>query len=534
MRKLYLLVLAVTSSLNLGSVVVGQVSSGTPSWSAYDPHQLDTVNLLNNNIVLNIPIRSKSGAFPFEYRATGNYYMANVSGTWASGANIIATQFQGSANEFIDILTGSSFTVTSTVNCPGSGTTTKYSNWVVYSGNGTSHPLPTTVYTDKTAAGTSCLSGSGFSVVTTDNSGITVTAASNGIVASSIYSSGGMSLNTDQITDSNGNSIYLSGANFYDTLGIPVLTYGGLLTGPWSWSDVNGGSQQVSVTTATQTIQSNFGCASVKDFGPITGFVAPTTLSFPDGTSIGLAYEQTPGHTSNYTGRISELTLREGGTITYTYGGSNNGIDCTYQNVPKLTRQTSDGTTTYTLTHNLIPGGGGSYNAVNTVLDQGGNQTVYTFVGFSATGAVSGNSAPALIEVQKYQGTSTLLTTDVYCYNAAFSNCSPTPVAGAPPLPVTEVVVFHQISGMTTWAATDTQYDNYGNVTYLALYDFGATSPTVATTTRYGTWNGTTCVAVSTTVNNKPCDVIKQAVSTNNSPTIAESRYVYGRCPARS
>ena len=34
----------------------GQVNPGTPSWSAYDSHEIDTINLQNLNIVLSVPV----------------------------------------------------------------------------------------------------------------------------------------------------------------------------------------------------------------------------------------------------------------------------------------------------------------------------------------------------------------------------------------------------------------------------------------------------------------------------------------------
>ena len=64
----FLLVVFVFLSIELA---IAQVNPGTPSFSAYDSSQYDTVNLQNLNVVLNIPIMSKSGAFPFDFRLTG-------------------------------------------------------------------------------------------------------------------------------------------------------------------------------------------------------------------------------------------------------------------------------------------------------------------------------------------------------------------------------------------------------------------------------------------------------------------------------
>jgi len=82
----------------------------------------------------------------------------------------------------------------------------------------------------------------------------------------------------------------------------------------------------------------------------------------------------------------------------------------------------------------------------------------------------------------------------------------------------------HQPAGMSQTSATEVHYDSYGNTTYRAQYGFGSSSPTLATTITYGTWNGSKCVALgNTNVNDKPCDVLTQAGTTS----VQESRYAY-------
>jgi RHS repeat-associated protein len=176
----------------------------------------------------------------------------------------------------------------------------------------------------------------------------------------------------------------------------------------------------------------------------------------------------------------------------------------------------------------LVSNGSGNYGNTTTVVDNGGNATVYTFTGLTSAGNAAYPVIQALTEVQHYQGAaspSNLLTTDVYCYNAVSGqpgNCS-TAVVSEGTTGITEVDVYHTIYGMTTSSRTQTKYDKYGNVTYSAQYDFGGTGPTLATTTTYGTWNGSTCVTVSSTVNNKPCDVLTSQSGAN----VAESRFSY-------
>jgi len=58
--------------LTFAGVSWGQVAPGLPSLSAFDSHQVDTVNLMNGDILIHIPVLSKSGMFPFEFALDAN------------------------------------------------------------------------------------------------------------------------------------------------------------------------------------------------------------------------------------------------------------------------------------------------------------------------------------------------------------------------------------------------------------------------------------------------------------------------------
>jgi len=269
------------------------------------------------------------------------------------------------------------------------------------------------------------------------------------------------------------------------------------------WEDVAGGTRTVTQTVdISETIQSDFNCSGIGEYDTAQTGSLLTGIAFPDGTSLGFTYEGTPYNAGHYTGRINQITLREGGTVSYTYGGSNNGINCAYQTVPVLTRTLGNGDqTTYTLAYSLISGS--SYKATNIVVDPGGNESDYTFTGFTSTGT-STAYAQVLTEVQRYQGNGTgktLLTTDIYCYNKAFGSCSTSTAPNASvTYPISEVVVFHEI-GSSGWSATDTDYDSHGNVTYVGKYGFGAASPRLTTTITYGSCTAS-CNTVSPTISN--------------------------------
>jgi len=491
----------------------GQVAPGLPSFVPQDCHEVDCVNLQNGNVTLRAPVASKSGAFPFNFGLVGNFYVYKNGSNWEPAQYTSIGEPAGgliaSLNGILPIW-GFPLVYNTPVGaiCPGGGGTVEYVNWYLQFANGTIHYFPTTDFTDQQG----CFHSS-FTDQVIDGSGWTITANASG-VATSLHDRSGMALQLNSMRDSNGNVISSSGTptlTYTDTLGLPVMTeYGGTYT----WTDVNGGSPQVTTSTATPTLQSAFGCSGVADYNFAKQL--PTIVNYPDGTSLGIQYETTPGHSPNVTGRLGQITLREGGTVSYAYsGGTHNGIDCTYQMPPVLKRTTGDGTTEY----DFAPSSSG---VTTTVTDNGTNKTIYTFT-YSST-----NGAAMLTQVKRNQGASTLLTTDVYCYNASSGQPGNCPTA-TPSLPITEQDVYHTINGMTTSSRTQTEYDKYGNVTYSAQYDFGGTSPVRSTTITYGSCSASctgaspTISAVGSNVNNKPGRV----VTTQSGNTVAESRFTY-------
>lgn len=422
----------------LVTIARGQGNPGTPSFSVYDTHGFDTINLQNLNVSLTIPIMAKGGALPLSYNMQGG-----GSYIYSSFAQLYPGVNQAPLAALANNAIGATFLLAqpstlAVVSCPpgyGTGFGTKASGWHITLGDHTIHNLPAT---DVSYSGATCFSS--FTDTVIDGTGYTLT-VTNG-KASAIYTKGGMTLSSSSITDSNNNSISVNSGNtqFEDTLGLTAITSAG--TNPFTqayWTDINLGSPTFSATNTPYTLRSAFGCPSLSDYSTLN-LSLPTTLTFPDTRTIGLTYETTSGFPSDRTGRLASLTLPSGGGITYNWNPSgagssgHYGLNCTYLVPNSITRTTSDGTTTYTWA--ATTGGTGN---TTTVLDNGGNKTVYTFTGLTATG---GNAAPpvvqALTQVQRYQGSNTLLTTDVYCYNAASGqpgNCATAVVSG----PITEL-----------------------------------------------------------------------------------------------
>lgn len=401
-----------------------QEQSGYPNFVPQDCFGPTCVNLLANTVNLNVPIRSKAGLIPVTVSGAASYYMTNVIGNWLP-ASLATTNFSAGANVFLGVFgnVGAQATVaTPGTPCTGSGTTTKYTGWVVEGNNYTVHPLSATLYTDANSSGVSCITGSGFTnQQTTDGSGLTASAAANSSTASSTYTRSGVSLAGSVLTDSHGNTLTKSSGALKDSMGLDAITSGfGTATGPFTWTDVNGGSPQVSLTIPASTnVETNFSCTGINEYGPFTISSAdlPTAITLADNTTIGLAYEPTPSKSGYVTGRLQEITLPTAGTISYAYSDTlgHNGIDCTHYTVPKLTQTLGNGdTTTFSLSY-----GPGTY-VTNTVVDPGGNNTVYTFG--------IGGTAQVVVLKTTYSGAvlaGNTVVTHTYTYNRAFS-ASPT------------------------------------------------------------------------------------------------------------
>jgi hypothetical protein len=525
------------ASLSFARLAGGQVNPGTPSWSAYDSGQYDTINLQNLNVSVSIPFMSKSGAFPFN--ATLGTLQSFV---WLTSKNyidpaIVSLPSTAYVNGMIgSVATFVNYTSSFGVTCPsayGSGPATEITGWFVELADGTIHPLPTS---DVTYYGAGC--SSSFTDTTTDNSAFTVTVT--GETPVSLYSSGGLKLATNgsSISDaqSSPNTISFNGSAWTDTLGLTALTSTGLA---YTWTDTNGGSQTLSMTRALDTMKTVYGCSGITDFTS-AGSYLPTSISFPDTTSIGFSWEPTPGYSSDTTGRLAEITLRSGSTVSYNWNpnsAANDGLNCTYLVPNKMTRTTSDGTVSYTLAFSLISGS--NYKVTDTKIDIGGNKTVYTFTGLTSTGNVAAPAIQALTEVQYYQNTNTVTApmysstptkVVIYCYNSSAPTVANCPTATVSE-PVTEVDAFTQLSGMSNYARQQTQYDggpsgtlpHYGNMTYSAQYDFGGTSPITATTNVYAVNGSGNCSGISATIKNKICS----STTTVNGNTVAASKYAY-------
>jgi hypothetical protein len=547
----------------LAGSAIAQNQPGHPNWSAYDAHDIDTINLANLNAEVNAPGMKKSGAFPFaltfdgldtlvttELGAPTQLYPSILNEGAVPNINAGALGLEG-ASSVLSLASG-----TQIVNqpCPtGDGTgnnATEFTNWYLQFPDGTIHLLPPgdAVYQSSTCSSSftdQTIDGSGYTATVTTSTTTSMTYTLTGRDGSVLYPNAG----TPTLKDSNGNKIAQNSlTSWEDTLGTTVLTRGGTGSAPtYSWT-TGTASPEITQSKTGYTMQSEFACPGYSDYDLPSGALLPSEISYPDGTSILIGFEPTPspGSSSNRVARIQSLTLRNGGTVIYNWnptGGANDGLNCSYLVPNEMTRSTTDGTTQYSIAWQTS--GGSCSTAIpcsqTTVLDPGKNKTVYYFsAGWNAPSAVP-QVVLALTGVLRYINTGTVGSpvwsstpdsADYYCYNTTSYNSSP---AGCSQVQVTEPVMqiwdYHAEGNGTTnhqgkYSASTTKYDAYGDMTYSALYDYGSSTIGFQTFTTYG--STTTCTAWTGVVHDKPCEILKEDGSGNKLSDVKMAHDAYG------
>lgn len=455
----------------------GQGLTGTPAFGTFQNDGIGTVNVSNLNIHFEVPIRSKAGVgLPFyDVLSHDNSVWYGSGGTWTHDPN---TDWKDIPNVRPGL--PASYTYADKV-CTNGQATTVYSNWVFTDDSNTAHYAPLSVKVDSYG----CLYGSSATGTSTDGYFFSVATPTQVTITASITTPSGIIFSNGSTRDTNGNTLTYFNAVYTDTTGNAVLTLAG---GPppsqvtFSYSNPIPGTSQVSLNYTSKTLQTNFGCAGINET-TIPNFLLVTSIGLPDGSSYTITYEATPGFPNSVTGRIHSIQLPTGGTVTYNYTGGSQGINCSDGTTAGFTKQTTDGTWTYS--HS---------GSSTTVTDPAGNQTLYTFS--------NGFETQRLV----YQGnptTGTLLDTIVTCYNGNLTNCA---TGGSGVIaPITETDVYNTLPNVS--ASRLTTFYSFALPTEVKEYDFGGTTPLRDTVIVYGSWNGTSCVAVGNNISDRPCSV---------------------------
>ncbi len=551
-RKMTSILLALLAAASMSSATNFFQLQGIAPYSTQTGGPFDSVDLANNNVVISIPIRTKTGKIPMSYTFQ---YSGAIGQTFVLGSGYYFTPPAGFSSVMGNDL-GSKVawsTNNSSYYC-NSHQATEFSGFYVSDPTGAVHPLPASWKLD--TANPHC-DQTNYSGYVTDGTGYYANVSINGSnqVQFSLYNRSGDTLavnypyyTTATLTDPDGvfvSSSFSSGTTTYtDTLDdsnhhFLATTFPAQykFTGSGSivYKDANGGSEQFTILYTEYTERSNFvpnHCSSSVDYQ--LGGYFPTEIDVPGGGKYLIEYESTPGLSGQgywgpyKTGRISKITYPSGGYVTYAYeqGSDNNGvygIDCTTNAVPKLVR------TVYDNNGNTSPwtydnGGSsltGNFNTTVTAPDS--HQSYYYFAYEYETAHYD------------YSGTvgSTLLSAVVTCYNGHNSNANncinPGSLPTVPFFQIDKFVYTYNSSGGSAYiGGKTTKLDtNTGMPTEVDNYDWSGTFPpsTVLSKTvnAYGTWNGSSCASVGNDITDHPCTV----TVTGPSGQASQVKYTY-------
>jgi len=472
---------------------------------------VDSIDLATSNIYVRIPIRSKSGAVPAQFALVLNSSAYVANGNW-----VVSGGLSGTAME-----TGYELTADVTPNqpCNGYDTDIVYSNFVLVDPTGAHHSFNGITFDVE-----GCYPPPANPVTASDHSGYSVLF---GLLGSTVYDASGNSVpvftnatrTSETLTDPDGNTLQYSftpstGAmSFTDTLGQTVVsgtvhassTPGSTSSAEtYKYTDANGTTQTYTVTYTGKVQRTAFGCSGIGEINTgSTRVYFPTKIALPTasgGASYQIAYEKTPGYPSDVTGRIQSITLPSGGIITYGYSdtSNHNGMNCSSQVVPTITRTVDDNNTNTSSQWTYVSTRSGSSpdNYTVTVTDPTSNQTVYNFSGELQT------------EAAFYQGAAagTPLQITLTCYNGSLTNCAAPTSTILYPIAQRDVYTNINSSSPTTGNQIETKYDSYGNLTTIKRYDWGPTLSTQSYISYGQSWNGSSCSAyTSANIYNTPC-----------------------------
>src|SRR6266567_4804210 len=512
-----LLILAASSTF-------AQVQTGTPPYGSFDGGP-DIINLANLNSHITVPVLHRPGRgtdFTYDLSYDSSVWYKVTSGGTTGWQPVSKFGWKGQTEVsmgYITFKTHGGFTCPNPEYPPTLPQTVPgyyFDTYVYHDSYGVSHPFNITVYSTACGGaleGDVAVDGSGYSLQTDGAATNTITAPDGTVTNPPVTNPYGAANRVDR----NGNRLSVdTGGHFFDTLSstTAVLTVAGAGTAAspmtFTYTAASGGSAYTMRYT-TYTVQTNFGCSSVTEYGANGTTTAPlvSEIDLPDGSKYTFAYEPTPGVSGHVTGRLASVTLPTGGTISYTYTGGNNGITCADGSASGLKRFTPDTGANF-WNYTRTAGTGAAYTTLLT--DPLGNDTKLQFQGIYET------------QRQAYQGSSTsgaLLRTTNTCYNGAASPCTATAIA----LPITQVAAVSILPGTNNLQSKRVAlYNAYGLITELDEYDFGSgappSTPLRKTLTSYASLgNGIVSMPASVTVKDGSNNVKAQTTLTYDQST---------------
>lgn len=446
--------------------------TGFQMYGSFENGNPDSVNRQNLNTNLQVPIVSQKGrGMDFDFSLAYNSLIFKISGgKWtpvtAQSAMVWGWNLYAPAGYVSNLLTNS--TCTYFLNGRNqTGNVTTYSNFVYTEPNGTVHPFNATYVVQPEQCGGTYGSATGYA---TDASGYYLSGI--GIVKNPAGITIQTTLSTTKVTDTNGNfkssTTTSNETDWTDSAGHLVLK---IITNAsniqYEYQDTTGTYEVITLNLGSYNIKTNFACSGVIEYASSTAVQLPSSIVYPNGTQYDLTYEPTPANAGFVTGRLQKAILPDGGSVTYTFGSTNDGTSCTDGTTVNLTRAIYDGGNTETWQFARALSGS---NWVTTVTapqmpyDTAPNQSIFTF-----------NSTGQETQQKLYQGSTlgVLLRTvnTTWASNAT---------------PATEITILEDNS---TQSEIETAYDAYGNLDTLKEHDYGSGAPGAVLRTTTFTYN---------------------------------------------
>lgn len=462
----------------------GDLAVGLTPYQSFHGGNIDSINLQNGNLVLQIPLASYPQRGDLKI---GFHFVANTKNTHTSKLCNPRNCTYFWVTSAPGVVEDEGVTIANQLYKPPNSSTT-FSEFAVVTSDGAQHPVAQQITGD----------GTGFWTNTESNAVNpplpTVIIDRNGVRTFLLSGAAGVLRE-----DPNGNQIMIgSDGSLTDTMGrtFPFLKPGQVsipgssttdfsgCTGPlpiasassWSLPTLSGGTMTLKFCQVSVPI-------NIPAQSPAPAFsgsqTATQSIVLPNRTAWTFAYD-------NY-GLPSQITLPTGGTISYGYTTVNQSCGNTVnlsRSVTSRTVNANDGTGSHTWQYNY----GAFGTLVTTVTDPLGNDTVHTYTSFGGTS----NCYAFETETQSYQGSQasgTLLKTIQTDYNLINGGNPVYSSPGVLPIRMT-----------TTWPTAqvtkvETDYDSngpagmpYGNVIAQREYDYGSSAPGAllrTTTTHY-------------------------------------------------
>ena len=480
----------------LSQIAPAQVATGMPPHGSFGGGPFDTVNLGNLNVNFVIPVFHKSGrGTPFTYD------LSYDSSIWTPVTSGGVTQWQPASNwgwrGITEAQTGY-LTYQTSYTTDVNGCRTTYYSYAYHDPYGAAHAFAGSFQAVSYYFKNGCLGlkFNALNTTSTDGSGYHLTVTTIGQLAGQLTDRGGRLITAPlnitngaaTYTDNNGNQLSVSSSGvFTDTLGTTALTVSGSGTPSsptiFTYTAPSGGNAQYKMNYTAYTVATGFSISGIGEYGPVTNVPLVSSIHLPDGTSYQFTYESGPSSCSPcVTGRIKEVTLATGGTITYSYTGGSHGIE-------------SDGSTAG-LTRTLSPGGEWQYSRTKqtgtpgpgstwttTVNDPAGNETDVNFAEDSTitnlTAIPPTTATYNLYETQRVvkqlvNNTQTPLLTTERCYSGNYTNCATTTVSS----PIDTIDSYSQpVNGNTRGSHIEYNgsFSGSGLVSVDEEYDYGVT-----------------------------------------------------------